>query len=179
MTPAVDLSDTYRGAYAFGVGALDNYVHNVVREQVMKILSGSRNAPRTAASFRIPSWLHQDLTVITSRSEALLSADRYVQETLGRQTFQKSGDIADAIRLVSSQAFWLTQYGDTNSAKYAKAQLDLIVDRRNKIVHEADIDPSTLEKWPIDNSMVLNALDYIARVADKIELHLELDEPST
>jgi hypothetical protein len=45
-----------------------------------------------------------------------------------------------------------------------------IVDRRNKISHEADMDPSYPgTRWPINPSAVASALDLIERVCHAID----------
>jgi hypothetical protein len=46
----------------------------------------------------------------------------------------------------------------------------VIVDRRNKIAHQADIDP-TLDlgnRWPIDQLLVGNSIDFIEQVVESI-----------
>lgn len=45
----------------------------------------------------------------------------------------------------------------------------LVVDRRNKIAHEADIDPSFPGKrWPIDDVLVDDAISFIENIAETI-----------
>ena len=55
-------------------------------------------------------------------------------------------------------------------AKDIKQQLSLIVDRRNKIAHEADIDPtlSLGNRWPIDELLVNEAVDFLEQVVESI-----------
>ncbi|MDE5122675.1 MAG: hypothetical protein O4965_22525 [Trichodesmium sp. St19_bin1] len=45
-----------------------------------------------------------------------------------------------------------------------------MVERRNKIAHEADIDPSYNigERWPIDEDMVNDAVNFIEGVVHSI-----------
>jgi hypothetical protein len=56
------------------------------------------------------------------------------------------------------------------SAKDVKQQLSAIVDRRNKIAHEADIDPtySIGNRWNIDEVLVGDAVDFIEQVVESI-----------
>ena len=56
------------------------------------------------------------------------------------------------------------------SAKEIKEELSAIVDRRNKISHEADINPSLNigERWPIDSLLVNNAVNFIEQVVENI-----------
>lgn len=54
-------------------------------------------------------------------------------------------------------------------AKDVKARLKLIVDRRNKIAHEADLDPTSPGfRWRIDGPMVKDAVDFIEHLGDAI-----------
>ena len=66
-----------------------------------------------------------------------------IRERLGYQSFQQPDKVADAIRLISDKKLWdelSIQRGEP--ARDIKQQLSSIVDRRNKIAHEADIDPT-------------------------------------
>ena len=51
-----------------------------------------------------------------------------------------------------------------------KQELNAIVDRRNKIAHEADIDPTfnVDDRWPINEHLVNNAVTFIERVVEAI-----------
>ena len=52
-----------------------------------------------------------------------------------------------------------------------KEQLRLIIDRRNKIAHEADTDPRYPGAcWPISEPDVDNALGFIERVCEAAHL---------
>jgi hypothetical protein len=53
--------------------------------------------------------------------------------------------------------------------KDAKTRLKLIVDRRNKIAHEADLDPTSPGfRWPISSTVVNDAIDFIESLGDAI-----------
>ncbi len=50
-----------------------------------------------------------------------------------------------------------------------KTRLKLIVDRRNKIAHEADLDPSFPGvRWPITSSDADSVTDYISELCEAI-----------
>ena len=56
-------------------------------------------------------------------------------------------------------------------AKDIKQQLSSVVERRNKIAHEADIDHTyfTLGKrWDIDELLINDAVDFIEQVIESI-----------
>ncbi|MBD0303213.1 MAG: hypothetical protein ICV85_13895, partial [Tolypothrix sp. T3-bin4] len=77
-------------------------------------------------------------------------------------------------RLISNKKLW--EEVSINMGRLAKDtediknQLSLIVDRRNKIAHEADIDPSYPigDRWPIDELLVNEAVDFIEQVVESI-----------
>jgi len=55
-------------------------------------------------------------------------------------------------------------------AEDIKNELSSIVDRRNKIAHEADINPTYTigQRWLIDESLVNNAVDFIEQVVESV-----------
>jgi hypothetical protein len=89
----------------------------------------------------------------------------------GYLTFQQPDDVAEAIRLFSPVALWpevATRMGLT--AENVKTRLSLIIDRRNQIAHEADLDPSFPGiLWPISMPDVTSSIDFIERVCESIQ----------
>ena len=137
---------------------------------------------------RIKARGHRDLVTAVGHA-AMISADEWItasgewinDRTHGRQfrvrflkasapssahgwlSFQHPDKIANAIRLVSTVDLWQAVALRRNEdVKATKAQLCAIVDRRNKIAHEADLDPGNPgERWPIDRPLVEEAIDFI------------------
>ncbi len=94
-----------------------------------------------------------------------------IRETLGYQSYQQPDKIADGIRLISDKKLWDEVGNNMNKpANDIKQQLTLIVNRRNKIAHEADIDPTYNigNRWPIDEILVNEAVDFIEDVVENI-----------
>jgi len=58
--------------------------------------------------------------------------------------------------------------------KDIKQELSIIVDRRNKIAHEADIDPTLGlgNRWGINEGLVNDAVDFIEQIVESIHLVL-------
>ena len=115
------------------------------------------------------------LPVISSSIENRLNNASWledeVRDRLGYQSFQQPDKIADGIRLISDKKLWdevAVKLG--KSAKEVKQQLSAIVDRRNKIAHEADIDPTygIGNRWNIDESQVNDAVNFIEQVVENI-----------
>jgi hypothetical protein len=94
-----------------------------------------------------------------------------IRERLGYQSFQQADKIADAIRYISDKKLWdEVAILITRPARDIKQQLNLIVDRRNKIAHEADIDPSFSigSRWNIDEILVGDAVNFIEILVESI-----------
>jgi len=94
-----------------------------------------------------------------------------IREQLGWQSFQKPDKIAEAIRLISDKELW-REVGIQMSkpANEIKQELSAVVDRRNKIAHEADIDPTfgIGSRWYIDEIQVNNAVNFVEQVVESI-----------
>ena len=94
-----------------------------------------------------------------------------IRESLGYKSFQQADKIADAIRYISDKKLWDEVASlMAKTAKDIKQQLNSIVDRRNKIAHEADIDPafSIGSRWNIDEILVGDAVDFIEILVESI-----------
>ena len=94
-----------------------------------------------------------------------------IRESLGYKSFQQADKIAEALKYISSKRLWDEIAISTNKpARDIKQQLNSIVDRRNKIAHEADIDPTFNigSRWYIDEILVEDAVDFIQQLVESI-----------
>ena len=164
-TPAIDVSDLWRSQIVLGVSALDHFVHELTRLGMIESAKGLR--PRTDAflRFQLPLGAVNDGLAGQAHELWLGEAVRDRHSWLG---FQHPDKIAEAIRLISSKKLW-EEVGKVMGlpGQDVKARLELIVERRNKIAHEADMDPTNPGfQWPIDASMASDALDFTFQVVE-------------
>ncbi len=166
-TTAVDLSDIYRASLVLGASALDQFVHEFVRLGMLDVHRGIRPATDANLSFRVPLSAARVGIADSTRDDWL---DAAVREAHSWQSFQHPDKIADAIRLVSGIKLWEEVAKAMGSdAKAVKVRLTAIINRRNQIAHEADLDPTNPgNRWPIDNILTEDALDYIDRMVHAI-----------
>jgi RiboL-PSP-HEPN len=166
-TPAVDFSDIYRAALVLGVSALDHFVHEFVRLGMLEVYRGTRPDTEANLSFKVPI-LAMKIGLADPAQDGWL--DAAIRETHSWQSFQHPDKIADAIRLISPVKLWMEvakEFGSDVTA--VKASLTTIVDRRNKIAHEADMDPTNPGyRWPINSKLVTDALEFIERIVHSI-----------
>jgi hypothetical protein len=155
-------------------------------------LGGARQDRLTAID--ITSWLEADIqqaqgyeflqqsqtisALIPTISSSILNRlnntswlESEIRERLAYQSFQQADKIADAIRYISDKKMWdEVAIQMARSAKDIKQQLNSIVDRRNKIAHEADIDPTFNigTRWNIDEVLVSDAVDFVEVLVESI-----------
>lgn len=167
VTPVIDLSDVLRAEIVLAVSALDHYVHELARLGMLECWTGMRNGTDAFKRFPLP------ISVAVALSDPVIAQQTIKSEIRLRHSFlafQHPDRIADAVRLFSDVRLWeevANVLGMT--AQEVKSLLVLIVDRRNKIAHEADIDPSYPgQRWPIDPEMVENTISTLETIGHAI-----------
>lgn len=170
-TAAVDLTDLLRAQIVMIVSALDHYIHEIARVGMLEIYDGVR--PQTNAFLRFQVSLDATMTGISKPSENEW-LDIEIRQKHGYQVFQHPDRIADAVRLFSSCELWRSVASELNlTDQDVKNRLRAIVNRRNQIVHEADLDPSipgSMNRWSISSADVTSALDFIQDVCEAIHI---------
>jgi hypothetical protein len=122
-------------------------------------------------SHTVSSLIPTILSCVTNKLNSSSWLEDEVRERLGYQSFQQPDKIAEAVRSISDKKMWdevSTKMG--TPSKDIKQQLSAIVDRRNKIAHEADIDPTfgIGSRWYIDEILVSDAVNFIEQVIESI-----------
>ena len=168
-TGVVDLTDLLRAQIVMIVSALDHYIHEITRVGMLEVYDGVR--PQTNAFLRFQVTMNATMTGISKPSENDWF-DREIRDKHGHQAFQHPDNIAKAVRLFSSCELWRSVASELNLIDQdIKNRLRAIVNRRNQIVHEADLDPSypgTGNRWSISPSDVTSASDFIQDVCEAI-----------
>lgn len=166
--PVVDISDLLRAELVLALSAFDHYIHEITRIGMQEAYLGQRNQTSAFSRFNVSmEGVLQGVTDL-SKSEWL---DHEIRVRHSWLSFQRPDKIADAIRLISEARLWdevATEMGMT--PKGVKQELQSIVDRRNTIAHEADIDPTSPDRsrWPINEAMVNRAIVFLEQVAEAI-----------
>lgn len=165
-TKALDPSDILRAQVVLGVSALDYYIHEITVLGMVEVFNGRR--PATAAFRKYRISMDSVIASTTNTGTGWFESD--VRERHSFSTFQQPDKIADAIRHFSEVKLWM-EVGKIMATPEAdvKTRLKLIVDRRNKIAHEADLDPSYPGVyWPIIKHDVDGSLQFISRLGESI-----------
>jgi hypothetical protein len=170
-----DLSDILRAELVYAVSALDKLIHELVRIGMIQIFLGNR--PKTAKfeNFSI------SLKTYTAMQYASIESPVYFfeQEIVMKHkhlSFQEPEKIADALSLIwDEKQKWQKISASLNmSDDQVRKKLKIIVNRRNQIVHEADIDIQTNIRSNIDRIDVINDVDFIDRLGQSIFTHVQI-----
>lgn len=161
LTAALRPDELLRAEWVARVSALDLYVHELVAQRMTAIFEGRIAAPPGNGKFQISAEVLMRIRAAPTPIAASAAFDLEVRTRLGIQTYQDPEKIADGIRLVSDKELWnevALQCGAAQATKAAEAkkkkrQLSLIVERRNKIAHEGDLQPGLPRiPWPISRA---------------------------
>ncbi|WXA81106.1 hypothetical protein LV483_34805 [Pendulispora rubella] len=164
----MDVSDLLRAQIVLAISAFDTLVHELTRLGMLEAAAGKRTVVDTFQRFQV-SFESVQLSAGASTLDWL---DAEIRRKHSFLSFQTPDKVADAIRLISSVSLWNSVGSHLGkSPTDIKKELQLIVDRRNKIAHEADGDPSFPgTRWPIDPIMVNRAIDFLEAVGKAIFL---------
>jgi hypothetical protein len=163
VAPIIDLSDLLRAEIVLTVSALDQFVHEITRLGMMQIWKGTRTSTPAYLKFQVS----MDVTgKLIGHAGADAHLDAEIRLRHGYRSFQEPDNIADAIRLISPVELWNEIGSDlAEEPKDIKARLKLLVERRNKIAHEADVQPPYPgQRWPISRQNVEEAIVFVERI---------------
>jgi hypothetical protein len=166
VTEAISLDELLRAEIVLALSAVDCYVHDVVRIGMSRLFFGVAQEPN--------AFLNGTISLgCAKRVHAAQPADRpaLVEEEIRRlhgfRTFQSADNISQALALIGIQGIW-EKVGGALAMPVAdiRRQVDIIVDRRNRIAHEGDIDPTmgVGTKYQIDHAMVAQSVSLLERV---------------
>jgi hypothetical protein len=163
---AINTDDQLRSSIVQGVSSFDHFIHEEVRARMIATQLGQHQRAKGYDKFRVS--LASVNSAIAVGGAAWLELE--ISEQHGYLSFQQPDKVADAFRLVSDVSLWVVVAKQLNSnPESVKRQLKLIVDRRNKIVHEADTDPTPpRSRYPIGEVMVRDSLDFLESTVDAI-----------
>lgn len=177
------LDDLLRAALTFGVSALDRYVHERVVRGIIRALRGrDLLGPQKGLAMPVVFTLEtfEVITRARRQNQAVRPANevrKRIQDLLHTKPFQSWDQIKQAFQLLGARRFQ-TQVeqafpGGRLNADGIRKQLNDIVDRRNRIVHEGDLIRRARGgaggEQPISKAYVANSLDFLDDLVDSLD----------
>jgi hypothetical protein len=178
LTGAMSADELLRAEWVARISALDLYVHELIAQNMVKIFNATRTTCQGFTKFHCSSDTLMRVKYAPTPADASAAFDLEVRSKLSRVTYQTPDDIADGIRLISDCELWneialskgATPATKSADAKILKRSLSLIVERRNKIAHEGDLQPSIPRTpWTISRADVSYATSFIEDLVRTIE----------
>ncbi len=169
LTSPFSFEDLLRAQIVYSVSAFDKFIHDIIRIGMIEIFTGKR--------LPTPKYLAESISIETYNQmiSATIPPKEYIFEQAIFQkfktvSFQSPEKIAEGLSYIwNEKQKWqkIAEIMETDD-KTAKTTLKLIADRRNTIVHEADIDPLTSKKYSITRDECQNITDFIYRCGEAI-----------
>jgi len=172
VTEAIPLDELLRAEMVLAVSALDCYVHDLVRIGMARAFAAMADEPNAFLNFGVSLGFVKSLRTCTSEIDTLALVDQEIRRLNAFKTFQSADSISQSLSLIGINGIW-DKVGGAIGATSAdtRTRLNIIVDRRNRIAHEGDIDPTMGIgiKYPIDVTMVQSAIGFIDAVVHSIQ----------
>lgn len=183
--PHDDVSDILRQQIVSSVSAFDRLLHELIRMGIVEMFNGTRTrTPKFMATpftsetvLKAVEYSSPGFTPSSSQETAEYVISKEVSKKLSYLSFQSPEKVKDGLSYIWDDnykmqvlAIDISMSGTTNNEKQKalEQQLTLIVDRRNQIAHEGDIDPITSSKRNITRVDVVNTVDFIEKLGDSI-----------
>lgn len=173
VTSVIDLSEILRAEMIQIVSALDCYVHDMVRIRMLNIFDTNCPTSNSYNNFPITMECFSNIEKANYKSDKLYYLDQEIRRINGYKSFQDPDKISSALSLIGCSKMWdklAAKMSDTSTN--LRSKLTLIVDRRNSIAHESDIDP-TLGlgvKYSINHEMIESTIGFIITLVNNIDI---------
>ena len=171
VTEAISLDELLRAELVLAVGALDCYIHDLVRIGMGGFFEAAKGESNAYQTFTVSLDFVKKLLLTSSGTEKLGLFEQEIRRLHAYRTFQTAENISQALSFIGIKTIW-DKVGAIlgMSSSDVRTQLDLIVDRRNCIAHESDVDPSLGigNKYPIDFPLVDKAVGFLNSVVHAI-----------
>lgn len=164
-----DLTDILRAEWVYSVSAMDKLIHELVRIGMIDAFQGRRVQTAKFSSFGITTN-----TLLSNISNTGYPTEYWFeQEIIERHkhlAFQAPEKIADALSLIWNDLHkWQTLATTLGTSQQTlTTQLKAIVNRRNQIVHEADLDLTTGIRNTVDKSDIDDVVIFIEKLCEAI-----------
>lgn len=168
-----DLTDILRAEWIYSVSALDKLIHELIRIGMMETFHGTRIPTAKFQTFNISFATLNNIKNSTGTS--IPPAEYYFEQEIVKKhsyiSFQEPDKINDGLSLIwDNNHKWQHLANETGITPEAtlKTRLKTIISRRNQMVHEADINPTTGRRNDILKSDADSVVSFIELLAEQI-----------
>ncbi|MBD8677909.1 HEPN domain-containing protein [Sphingomonas sp. CFBP 13720] len=158
---ALNCDDILRSAVILSVSSFDLLVHDIYRTEVLHRLSLNQPVNFLRVSY--------NTVVATGYTQSAL-IEQSIRTENSYKSFVAPDKIAEILRHLVEDCWEKIAAHAGTTAKDCKATLKRVVDLRNRIAHEADVNPALggIELWPIYSDDVGEAIDFLRNLGSSI-----------
>jgi predicted nucleic-acid-binding protein len=151
------------------VSAFDKLMHDLIRIGMVEIFMGNRPTTPQYLAETITISTYSELTSATFLPKELVFEQAIVRK-LKTVSYQTPDNVAKGLSYIwnEPQKWQKIASNMAMDTEAVKTELKLIVDQRNRIVHEADINPSTNQKYSITKSDSQSVTDFLQKAGEAI-----------
>lgn len=169
VTVPASFEDLLRSQVVYAVSAFDKLIHDLVRIGMIEIFTGIRPPTPKYLAEPISIQIHSDLI-----SASVPPKEHIFEQAIFRKlkivSYQDPIKVADGLSYIWDEGQKWQKIAEKMSQpdNVIRTTLKLIADRRNTIVHEADIDPLTNEKLSINKVECEDLTNFLHRCGNEI-----------
>ncbi len=164
-----EADDVLRSCLVLIVSALDFYIHEIVRAEMVDIFAGNKPKPNGFDNYTIAL---KAFPIKMDAQNALIWFESELKKSLGFKSFQMPDNVAAALKMIRDLKDVWGKIGFLVSVESStvQRQLSLLVRRRNCIAHEADRDDSFPDSiYPILRTDVQESMVFIRKICEAID----------
>ncbi|WP_158812047.1 HEPN domain-containing protein [Beijerinckia sp. L45] len=158
---AMDCDDILRSAVVLAVSSFDLFIHDLFRLEVIHRIRTGKKVDIFKVPFNV--LLQRDL-------ERIESIEACIREDNSYKSFVAPDKLASCLRPLVNDPWEKISSCLVRTSSVAKAELKRVVDLRNRIAHEADLNPALggVELWPIYREDVETSVEFLRRLGAAI-----------
>lgn len=158
-----------RAEIVLSVSALDCFIHDLVKYGMVEAYQGQRISSKPFETYQIPVKFLRLIENSEQLEDKLGHLENAIMENNSKDSYQSPKSIEYALQLINIKSIWNSLANPmSRRANDIKNELSLIVDRRNKIAHEADYDVLTGSKFSIDRNDANNVIQFIENFCESV-----------
>lgn len=163
----LEMDDVRRFVLVMAVSAFDKFIHDVVRRGLIDSFERKRLATKAYLLYKIPISIVQE----TDIEKRLTKFENYIKEEQQKISYQKlEPAIINGLKLLDDNANFVEIRKWLNDMRDEEFKLNFsnIINRRNLIVHELDMDRSTGLKKEVDSDEIKQNLRFLKDFGEAI-----------
>lgn len=165
----LSFDDLLRSQIVYSVSAFDKLIHDVIRIGIMEIFTNKRQPTPKYLAEPISTSIYNDLISATIPPKEYIFEQAIVKK-LKIFSYQDPDKVSEGLSYIweEKQKWKKIALKMEIDNETAKTTLKLIASRRNSIAHEADINPTTNQKYSISKSECQSITEFLCKCGEAI-----------